>query len=289
MYSKATPSESTSCAAAAIWSPYLSDDERITPWSETTRLVLERLARIPVETGVRCVFGHEAARDIVAPPAWATDLPDFRVSISSDLPAGFTSGWWYRAPVVDMPPYLDYLMRRLLAHPHATMERRTVNTLAELLAVAPIVVNCSGVGARDLLGDADLTPVRGQLVVVENPGIDEFFVEHDESPAPTYYIPHGDQVVLGGSADEHRVDLEPDRAISEGILARCAVLEPRLAGATVIDHRVGLRPTRPRVRLEVQELPGGHVVHNYGHGGSGVTVSWGCAQESAALASELLR
>jgi D-amino-acid oxidase len=55
---------------------------------------------------------------------------------------------------------------------------------------------------------------------------------------------------------------------------------PALRGARVITERVGLRPYRPEVRLEAGTLPGGRTLwHNYGHGGAGVTLSWGCARE----------
>jgi D-amino-acid oxidase len=67
----------------------------------------------------------------------------------------------------------------------------------------------------------------------------------------------------------------------------CAAAFPSLRGARVVAQRVGLRPVRPSVRLEAEALPGGRVLwHNYGHGGAGVTLSWGCAAEltSAVLA-----
>ena len=54
---------------------------------------------------------------------------------------------------------------------------------------------------------------------------------------------------------------------------------PELADARVVGHRVGLRPVRSAVRLEAE----GRVVHCYGQGGAGVTLSWGCADEVAAL------
>ncbi|WP_435742097.1 DNA polymerase Y family protein, partial [Nocardioides sp. SYSU DS0663] len=50
---------------------------------------------------------------------------------------------------------------------------------------------------------------------------------------------------------------------------------PPPAPARVLRTKVGLRPARPSVRLERQ----GRVVHCYGHGGAGVTLSWGCAEE----------
>jgi D-amino-acid oxidase len=68
--------------------------------------------------------------------------------------------------------------------------------------------------------------------------------------------------------------------IATGILRRCVALEQRLAEAAVLEHRVGLRPGRPEVRLKRENLGNGApCIHNYGHGGSGVTLSWGCAEE----------
>ncbi|HEY2792992.1 MAG TPA: FAD-dependent oxidoreductase, partial [Micromonosporaceae bacterium] len=70
-----------------------------------------------------------------------------------------------------------------------------------------------------------------------------------------------------------------------GIVARCAAIDPRLASARVLEHRVGLRPSRPSVRLEAVAQNGRTVIHNYGHGGSGVTLSWGCADDVVARAT----
>jgi D-amino-acid oxidase len=145
-----------------------------------------------------------------------------------------------------------------------------------------VIVNCAGIGARELVPDAELTPVRGQVVVAVNPGLTEFFVGERAHPDEwTYMFPHGATVVLGGT-EQHTSDTRPDLATAEQILARCTEVQPRLAGVPVIAHRVGLRPVRPRVRLEPQDVSNGrHLVHNYGHGGSGVTLSWGCALEAA--------
>jgi D-amino-acid oxidase len=140
-----------------------------------------------------------------------------------------------------------------------------------------MVVNCAGIGARELVPDASVTPYRGQIVVVENPGITEFFVE-EESP-PLYFFPHGATAILGGTAQPGDGNIDPDPAIAAAIVQRCARIEPRLSGARVLGHRVGLRPARPTVRLELD----GPIVHNYGHGGAGVTLSWGCARQVASL------
>jgi D-amino-acid oxidase len=80
--------------------------------------------------------------------------------------------------------------------------------------------------------------------------------------------------ILGGTAEEGEWDIEPDPDIAAGILRRCVALEPRLAETVVLEHRVGLRPGRPEVRLKRENLGNGApCIHNYGHGGSGVTLS----------------
>ena len=69
----------------------------------------------------------------------------------------------------------------------------------------------------------------------------------------------------------------------------CAAVDTRLATARIIEHRVGFRPARPQVRLEAEDAVAADgssarlLVHNYGHGGAGVTLSWGCARAVASL------
>jgi D-amino-acid oxidase len=90
--------------------------------------------------------------------------------------------------------------------------------------------------------------------------------------------------VVGGTDVEGEWDRRPDLRIAAEILRRAEALMPEIAGARVLAHRVGLRPGRSEVRLEAERSPGGGtVVHCYGHGGAGVTVSWGCADEVAEL------
>jgi GNAT superfamily N-acetyltransferase len=151
---------------------------------------------------------------------------------------------------------------------------------------APVVVNCAGMGARRLVDDPSLTPVRGQVVVVRNPGLDEGILVESGPDSPIYVLPRGTDCVLGGTADEGDERLDPDPETTEAILAKCAAIEPSLSGAEVIEVKVGLRPARPAVRVEAEQLPGGVLlIHDYGHGGAGFTLSWGCADEVVVLAS----
>jgi D-amino-acid oxidase len=102
------------------------------------------------------------------------------------------------------------------------------------------------------------------------------------SPELLHIYPHGETVVLGGSADDGSWDLKPDPETSRQIIQRCAEIDPRLALAPVLGHRVGLRPTRATVRVEEERFEGAsRVLHNYGYGGAGLTLSWGCAHDIA--------
>ena len=100
-----------------------------------------------------------------------------------------------------------------------------------------------------------------------------------DGEGPTYVVPREHDVVVGGTAQEGEWSRTPDPRTAEQVLARATRLVPQLEGARVLAHRVGLRPARPSVRLERV----GDVVHCYGHGGAGVTLSWGCADEVVSL------
>ena len=89
------------------------------------------------------------------------------------------------------------------------------------------------------------------------------------------------RVLLGGVALEQDWGLVPDPEITAGILRRCGKAEPRLFGARVLGELNGLRPGREAVRVEIEHYEGATIVHNYGHGGCGVSLSWGCAFEVA--------
>lgn len=287
VHTRDRPGETTSCAAGAIWGLYLVDDARTTRWAEYTRSVLSGLADDSAQTGVRLGHGMEASWEPVPPPAWARALPGFRVGEPAELPEGFRSGWWYTVPVIDMPRYLGYLEVRL-RQAGAVIEHRTIDSLSAATELAPVVVNCTGVWARELASDPAIYPTRGQVVVVDNPGIDTFFMQYDECPQSTYILPHGDHLVLGGNAEPYSDRLEPDPAVAAAIQRRCAAVEPAIATARVRAHRVGLRPSRAAVRLEQTVVNGRQVIHNYGHGGAGVTLSWGCAAEVRSMVSAVL-
>ena len=195
-------------------------------------------------------------------------------------------GWTFPAPVVDMPVYLAWLRSGLAAAGVDLIIRRVTN-LDDELTNCDVVINCTGLGSRDLVGDRLLEPVRGQVVIMTNPGLTSWWL-YDASPDElTYVVPRLETVVVGGTAERGSDATIPDPATAAAILARACQLVPALGDATVLGHAVGLRPARAAVRLEREDRSGGVVVHCYGHGGAGVTLSWGCAAEVAGIVCEV--
>jgi D-amino-acid oxidase len=280
------PERSTSAVAAAIWYPYRAGPaDLVKAWGERSYAVFELLARDPA-TGVRMAAGTELLApggDPADVPGWAAHIRDFRVASPTEVPAGRV-GWTFTVPIVDTSVYLGWLAGRL-RDAGVEVEQRRVGSLTEAAEAARLVVNCSGLGARQLAGDRALRAVRGQLVRVENPGLTRFWVDDHNPGGLTYIVPRRGDCILGGTAEEDVEEMGLDPADGEAVHRRCAELEPALANARVLELRVGLRPWRPEIRLEVEELTGGaRVIHNYGHGGAGVTLSWGCAERVVELA-----
>ncbi|KAI8433980.1 hypothetical protein MSG28_012131 [Choristoneura fumiferana] len=85
--------------------------------------------------------------------------------------------------------------------------------------------------------------------------------------------------VLGGTAQANDFSTEIRPEDAEHILNGCSTMIPTLRGAKIVKQWTGLRPARREVRLEAEERDGRLVIHNYGHGGSGVTLFWGCASD----------
>ena len=271
----------TSDVAAAVWYPFrCGPPDRSLLWSRRTFRVLRDLAK-DAETGVTMVPGIDLhVTDDGGDPWWTEAVDSFRRAERSELAPGYLAGHVFTAPVVAMPVYLKWLEMRVEAL-KGTIETRNVGNLEALLLEASLVVNCTGLAARELVVDDELLPIRGQIVRVAA-GYASRFVQAGGGVKPlTYIIPRPDCTVLGGTEDVDVWDLDVDPATADAILARCRALTPELSGAAVLSHAVGLRPGRTEVRLDTVRSAGGVIIHNYGHGGGGVTLSWGCADEVA--------
>ena len=279
------PPETTSAVAAALWYPYRAlPRDLVMGWSARTYQVLSELAERPA-TGVRLRAGVELLGTSAPEAPWWRDAVPTLKTVRDPAP-GYPRGWRLLLPVAEMDVYLGYLVGRLAAA-GGTLTR---HWLAELPA-SGVVVNATGLASRAMARDTTLHPVRGQVVRLAQVGIEEWLLESSDEARPLYVVPRERDVVVGGTAEVDAWDLRPDPEVARAILDRAIALVPGLRGAQVLGHRVGLRPARPAVRLESvphrDGEPGG-VVHCYGHGGAGVTLSWGCADDVLAAVERLL-
>ncbi|MEU9387807.1 FAD-dependent oxidoreductase, partial [Streptomyces sp. NPDC048279] len=232
VWARESGERTTSAVAGALWWPYRIEPERLVgDWALESLTVYEDLAARSAQTGVRLVEGvHDGLRlDGLGP--WAARVP------LADTPEGLSA----RLPLIDMPVHLGWLRQRL-EEAGGTVEERVVRGLGEVRSA--VVVNCSGLGARSLVPDPAVRPVRGQLVVVENPGITTWYTSAEKTAAgpgggaegsvSAYFFPQPGGLLLGGTAHEDAWCLEPDPDIAAGIVARCAAVRPEIAGARVL-------------------------------------------------------
>ena len=282
----------TSYLAAAVWFPTAAGPpDAVARWGEATYDVLaaEATAGVPGVVMRESLMLYRDAEVLARPwPRWTDAVRDARPARPDELPPGYPHGLRFAVPLVEMPLYLPHLYREVLAAGARHVVRRVAG-LDEVLDLAPdVVVNAAGMAAGAMVGDDTVFPVRGQIVRVTNPGLRLSVRDEDHPGGRAYVHPRSEDCILGGTLEVGDWDTEPDPAEAAAILERCTDIAPALASAQVLETVVGLRPGRPEVRVEIDHglLPV-PVVHDYGHGGSGITIGWGCAQDVAALVERL--
>ncbi len=280
------PPHTTSDVAAAIWYPYRAFPERrVLEWGRVTLDTLYDLMTDPA-AGVRRVTMTELFERATPDPWWKDAVRIFGRATGAELPPGYVDGYRVEVPLIETPVHMRYLMHRFRSL-GGRLEQRSVRSLAELYRDGRVIVTCAGVWAGELAADDSVFPIRGQALRVRAPGIERGLVEQSGALALSYVVPRTSDCILGGTADEHDWSLAADPDTSAQILRRCNRLVPALAGAEVIEAVVGLRPGRREVRLERESVSQDcAVIHNYGHGGAGFTLAWGCAREVVELARE---
>ena len=149
-----------------------------------------------------------------------------------------------------------------------------------------IIINCTGLGAQSLASDDQIYPIKGQVFCVEAPWIKHFYC----LSKCLYVLPRLNDVIVGGTRDKNNYDTNPDDKESKRIWEQCCEVFPSLQNAKILSEKAGLRPTREPVRLEMVSgvKPNQHIIHNYGHGASGITLHWGCANDVNKLVQSLI-
>jgi D-amino-acid oxidase len=260
----------------------------VIPLALETYQVLLDLARFP-ESGVSIIESRQFLRTgEIEIPEWA--IPLGASVIPSEVQGSlepFKSGFSLRVPLMDTTIYLDYLaarFRKAGGEIHANVH---FEKLEDVDRKFDLVINCAGIGARELVHDADLEPHRGQVAIVPRIEALSCAIVCDDAPL-MYAIPRANDCVFGGTNDLSN-NLAADLETTQRIVGECSRVL-KIEKPCVLAERVGLRPFRKSgVRLERCRLRDGRtVIHNYGHGGAGFTLSWGCAREvlKAAVSSK---
>jgi D-amino-acid oxidase len=279
------PPGTTSDVAGAFWSAGSAEPgSRVAAWCRVSLEAFRVLARDPA-AGVALTPLHEL-KDKPFDPRSLALTGDLREAASSAFPAPWKFGFSITAPRIDVPVYMPWLLECFF-NLGGRLEQRAVETFSEL-GHYPLVVNCAGLGAKTLAADEAVYPVRGQVVRVKMPpGLPPDIVHVDTETTVTYIVPRSRDCILGGIYQRGDSNLAADMGIASSIIERTAAFYPALSHAEVLEHRVGLRPGRREVRLELDRSKASAVIHNYGHGSIGHTLSWGCAAEVAELAEQV--
>jgi D-amino-acid oxidase len=274
--------ETNSAAAAAIWYPYdVGSSTEVVPWALISYGRFLELARKP-ESGVSLIELRVFSRlGPLAPPEWAQPFVT-RALAAGEIPAAFMSGFSIHVPLIETTKYLAYLKSRLTNAGGSITGALRFHNLEEVDGRFDLIVNCAGIGARELAPDPEMEPHRGQVAIVEK--LDLPYAVVCDDPPLMYAIPRSQDCVFGGTND-----VSDDRAIDSRTTDRIVSECERALGISaspLVRERVGLRPCRRSgVRITAGKLRDGRaVIHNYGHGGSGFTLSWGCAQTVFELA-----
>jgi D-amino-acid oxidase len=304
IFAKEIGQQTTSGAAAALWFPYdVEPAGKVIPWALETYQELIDLARNPdsgasmielrqfsraeeiqipdwaIPLGAQAVIPSEVENGAAGEAATWTGRPEAERTGSERIKSReFASGFAITVPLMDTTIYLHYLADRFLKADGRIIENMWFEKLEDVDPKFDLVINCAGIGARELVGDTDLQPHRGQVAIV--PRIKDLpnAIVCDDAPL-MYAIPRRNDCVFGGT-NELSEDLAVDSATTARIVAECS-RALKIEKPNVLAERVGLRPfRRSGVRLRRDQLRDGRtVIHDYGHGGAGFTLSWGCAAE----------
>lgn len=278
------PAGTTSAAGGAVWKPTTHAPlPTALRWAERSLHDLCALTHDRT-SGVRQIEAVTLTplEDDGPPSPLLRYDPNLTSCRADELPPGHRHGYRSTVPVIDVPVFTDWLVRRLRVFGGEVVRRR-IDTLDEAAGAAPVVVNAAGREAGGLADDPSVQPLFSQYVVLENPGLHRLVHVSGLPHQGLSIIPHADRVHLGGVRTPGRTDPRPDPVAMTDVLQRAREVEPLLEDAAVLRVDTGILGARPTLRVDVERRGRTVVVHDYGHGAAGMTLAWGAAHQVAEL------
>jgi D-amino-acid oxidase len=293
--------------ACALWLPIFIETPLELSLTELARRSKERFWAIDYdEAGLLPVVNHEllASDDLDAGLAAGLQLLGgnridslghpivLESSDPNDPPVEYDRVWTCETLVVEMPSYISWLAKYVVDL-GVTCVSSGIGGLPDLSARnADVVVNCLGLSSPNVFGaDERLNPKKGHLIRL--PPVDS----RQSLGAGEYCLIPRRDALIAGSLTIPTADRQPKILDRERIIRNLAAFGPIIGDLGYafesIPFEVGkditaLRPYRTGgPRCESERMGEVVVIHNYGHGGAGVTLSWGYAQRVAELAAAI--
>jgi glycine/D-amino acid oxidase-like deaminating enzyme len=230
IYTKAMPPETTSNIAGGQWHPaFSSDPARRTEAFNQQLLAAAAYAyrRYQIMVGPR--FGvrwmrnyflghHEFNEDgyIGERGPLRAMLPELRDLTAGEHPfSGYEFVRRLDTLIIEPPVYLTAMLDEFRINGGRIVVRELPERAAILALPEKLVFNCTGLGAKALFDDDELTPVKGQLTILLPQPEVEYAVLHGD----LYMFPRSDGIVLGGTHEEGVWSLDPDLERKQQIIA----------------------------------------------------------------------
>lgn len=287
IWAKDFPPYTTSNKAAAVWYPFICGPiEKVPTWARNTLDYFQSEILPNHESGCKKTTVVEVFNFVPNDPWWKDGVDSYRRIDKYKLPKHYIDGYQIEGLVMDTDVYMDYLVseyKRL----GGKMIKKTLTDIKEPLQTHKLVINCTGLGSRELCNDQTIYPCRGQIIRIKPNGFDYSLFEEEGPNSLAYIIPRLKDIVIGGTAQDNDWNLEIDPKDTKEILEKCAAILPQFKKVDILDIKVGLRPARKEIRLEPEKFGSKTIIHNYGHGGGGFTLSWGCAQNVLEIAEKI--
>ncbi|KAM3958381.1 LOW QUALITY PROTEIN: D-amino acid oxidase 2 [Aphomia sociella] len=276
----------TGDGSGGLWYPYLcgnTPEHLLIQWGlETYRFIQELWHEGGHDINLMPIYSLYKNKEDFKRPPWSTkvfgylELGPKQLNYLSELYSGeYCAGETFSTFVVLPPSMLAYLQSRFKNAAGSIVNARVTSLQDSMLRDYDVIVNCTGLGSRDIVPDNAMFPIRGQIAKVSASWINETIMDHERD---NYIIPNVHLCVLGAH-QEHNYSRQVDIKDTKRILNGCQAIIPSLKNAKLLHQWVGLRPARNAVRLEQEKKDGKLFIHNYGHGGSGFTLFWGCASD----------